>query len=101
MTRQAKVSHQRKSQRRSTTSKRAKAAETQNVFFEQTYPTIAQWVMSDGWIEIGRDDSFRRSMVRALDPGGLVWESDKDYASLDELLRDLENGLIEWLKENG
>ena len=69
--------------------------------FEQTYPTIAQWVKSDRWIEIGRDDGFRTSMVRALDPGGLVWESDEDYASMNELLSDLEDGLAKWLKENG
>jgi hypothetical protein len=52
-----------------------------------------------GWIEIGQDD-YRRSMVRALDEGGIVWEGKTKYATLDELLRDLETGLANWMKEN-
>ena len=76
-----------------------KADETQTTF-EQTYPTIAEWVQSHGWIEIGRNDGSNDSTVRALDTGGLVWESDEDYASLDELLRALEHGLTARLNEN-
>jgi len=67
--------------------------------FEQVYPNIAQWVKSCGWIEIGQDDC-NRSMARALDVGGMAWEGKAKYTSLDELLRDLENGLIAWQKEN-
>ena len=52
-----------------------------------TYPTIARWVMEYGWIEIGRDD-MSRPFVRALDEGGLVWEGQEDYATLDDALRD-------------
>ncbi len=100
MTRPTKSNNRRRGQQRSSASQRTKAVEAQTSF-EQTYPTVAQWVKSDGWIEIGRDDDFRTSIVRALDPGGLVWESNEDYASMDELLRDLENGLAKWLKENG
>ncbi len=40
-------------------------------------------------------------MVRALDMGGMIWEGKPAYASLDELLRDLESGLTAWLEENG
>ena len=37
--------------------------------FEHTYPNIARWVQSYGWIEIG-DDGQSPSFVRALDEGG-------------------------------
>ena len=65
---------------------------------DATYPTIARWVMEYGWIEIGHDD-MSQSFVRALDEGGLVWEGQEDYASLDDALRDLEAGLVAWMRE--
>jgi hypothetical protein len=43
--------------------------------FAQNYPHIAKWVRGYGWIEWG-DDLFpleRRSCIRALDEGGLIW----------------------------
>jgi hypothetical protein len=67
---------------------------------EKTFPTIALWIKSHGWIEIGRDD-YSQSMARALDEGGMVWEGKTQYTTLDELLHDIETGLKEWLKENG
>jgi hypothetical protein len=68
--------------------------------FEQTYPAIAHWIDSWGWIEIGQD-GYSRSMARALDEGGMVWEGKAKYPSMDELLRDLEKGLSRWLEKNG
>jgi hypothetical protein len=65
---------------------------------EAAYPTIARWVREYGWIEIGHDD-MSRSFVRALDAGGLVWEGQEDYATLDDALRDLEAGLAAWMRE--
>jgi hypothetical protein len=65
---------------------------------DATYPTIARWVMEYGWIEMGHDD-MSRSFVRAPDEGGLVWEGQEDYASLDDALRDLEAGLAAWMRE--
>ena len=65
---------------------------------DATYPTIARWVMEYGWIEIGQDDTSR-SFVRALDEGGLVWEGQEDYATLDDALQDLEAGLVAWMRE--
>jgi hypothetical protein len=67
---------------------------------EKTFPTIAYWINSRGWIEIGRVD-YSRSMARVLDEGGMVWEGKTEYATLDELLHDVEAGLAEWLEENG
>jgi hypothetical protein len=65
---------------------------------DATYPTIARWVMEYGWIEIGQDD-MSRSFVRVLDEGGLVWEGQDDYATLDDALQDLEAGLVAWMQE--
>jgi hypothetical protein len=62
------------------------------------YPTIARWMMEYGWIEISHD-GMRRSFVRALDEGSLVWEGQEDYATLDDALRDLEAGLAAWMRE--
>ena len=64
---------------------------------ETRYPHVARWVQDFGWIEIGQDD-FNRSMVRALDIGGLIWEGKSRYATLDEALRDLEQALAVWFK---
>jgi len=67
--------------------------------FDTTYPTITRWVKSWGWVAIGRDE-YSRSMVRALDEGGMVWEGNSRYATLDALFQDLEAGLTDWLEEN-
>jgi hypothetical protein len=39
--------------------------------FAESYPTITRWVEEQGWIEIGADE-YSTSLVRALDPGGMV-----------------------------
>ena len=49
---------------------------------ETNYPHVARWVRDFGWIEIGHDD-FSRSMVRALDIGGMIWEGKPRYPTLD------------------
>jgi hypothetical protein len=67
--------------------------------FAQRYPNIHRFVFEHGWIEIGSDD-FSDSFIRALDPGGLVWEGKQFYDSLDAALADLERGLAVWMKEN-
>ena len=66
--------------------------------FEQMYPNITRWVTSSGWIEIGADH-YRRSLVRALDEGGMVWESKDDDTTLDETLNALELFLAQRMKE--
>ncbi len=68
--------------------------------FEQMYPNISQWVSSYGWIEIG-DDGQSPSFVRALDEGGMVWESDEDDTTLDEVLLSLESFLEEQMNQYG
>ena len=70
-----------------------------SVSFEDTYPHIAEWVQVHGWIEIGQDE-YSDSFVRALDIGGLVWEGESRYGTLDEALRALEAGLAAWMEQN-
>ena len=64
------------------------------------YPNVARWVLGDGWIEIGHTD-WSHSFVRALDLGGMVWEGETSYQSLDEALRALDTGIQTWFQENG
>ncbi len=53
--------------------------------FAQTSPTLARWVTTHGWIEVG-DDGLRRSFVRVLDEGGPIWEGDGGE-TVDDVLR--------------
>ena len=62
-------------------------------------PHVADWVLRDGWIEMGQDD-YSRSFVRALDIGGMIWEGENDYATVDEALQALDAGIAAWLEEN-
>ena len=64
---------------------------------EETYPNIVHWIEAYGWVEIGRDD-HSTSLVRALDEGGMVWEGDDDYETLDAAMQALEAGLAEWME---
>lgn len=66
--------------------------------FEKSYPNIARWVKSHGWIELGRD-YYRSSLVRALDEGGMVWEGNAHYGTLDEAFGALEMALAEWMEQ--
>jgi hypothetical protein len=61
--------------------------------FEERYPNIASWICDhEGWIELGANE-YSHSMVRVLDLGGLVWESEKRYASIDEALDDADRAI--------
>ena len=51
--------------------------------FSETYPNIAEWTESYGWIEIGQDDESR-SFIRVLDEGGMVWESKSKWKIYEE-----------------
>ncbi len=61
---------------------------------EMKYPHIARWVVDGGLVELGRTD-HSRSMARALDEGGIVWEGKSSYTGLDEMLRDLDEGIAQ------
>jgi hypothetical protein len=68
--------------------------------FERLYPHIARWVQAHGWIELGFDD-YSHSFVRALDIGGMIWEGQERYPTLDEALQALESALTEWMQAQG
>ncbi len=67
--------------------------------FVDLYPNVAEWVESWGWIEMGYDD-FNQSFVRALDIGGMIWEGEHNYESVELAMRDLEAGIAAWLAKN-
>lgn len=66
--------------------------------FASRYPRINRFVFEHGWIEFGFDN-FSHSFIRALDLGGLIWEGQESYNSLDEAFADLERGLGQWANE--
>lgn len=69
-----------------------------NASFRYMYPAIAWWVANSGLIELGYDD-YQPSFVRALDPGGMVWEGDAQYASVDAALAALDAALAAFIRD--
>ena len=67
--------------------------------FSENYPNLNWWVENQGWIEIGQDE-HSRSMVRILDEGGMVWESDLKSKTLDKDLNGAERFIAKWIEEN-
>lgn len=67
---------------------------------DKRYPHLSRFLAIQGWIEIGADECST-SFVRALDPGGMVYEGQENYATLDDALADLDQGLKEYMEENG
>ena len=67
--------------------------------FSENYPNLNWWVENQGWIEIGQDEDSR-SMVRILDEGGMVWESDPKSKTLDKDLNAAEVFIEKWIEEN-
>jgi hypothetical protein len=78
----------------------AKARKTQPASFAEAYSNIVHWVLGGGWIEVGHTD-YTRSFVRACDEGGMVFEGDSSYPTLEAALKALDAGIMAWLKENG
>ena len=66
--------------------------------FDETYPALSQWVMSHGWVEVGQIDGFS-AMIQVLDEGGLIWEGETSYPSLDAAFRAAEVAVARWLEE--
>lgn len=74
--------------------------ETLSTFsLEKFYPNTTRWVKEYGWIEIGHNDNSS-SFIRVLDEGGLVWEGDDSYKTMNDAMNALESGIAEWIKEN-
>ena len=64
--------------------------------FDQQYPNLAAWILDgDCWVELGTTD-YSRSTLRILDIGGMIWESERSYASVAAMLADAEQALTAW-----
>ena len=77
------------------------ASATQEVDgFAVTYPLVAAWIRSGGWIELGTDHNVR-SFIRALGEGGMVWEGAPQYPTVDAAFKALDAGIASFIKEQG
>lgn len=68
--------------------------------FEACYPNITRWIEVQGWIALGADE-YSHSLVRCLDPGGMVWESRAEHTTLTQALHALEIELEPIIEEYG
>ena len=66
--------------------------------FDEQYPTLSEWILGRGWIELGQDE-YSDSLVRILDIGGMLWESEKSYTTVAEALAEAEEALKKLLAE--
>jgi hypothetical protein len=69
------------------------------LLIQNDLPSIAKWVRVFGHIEIGDQEGFG-FVVRAIDPGGVVFESDKPD-TLAEALAALKKGLAGYFQREG
>lgn len=68
--------------------------------FDQLYPNIAWWAEYGGWLELGQDD-YSTSLIRVLDMGGMLWESEEEYDSVAAAMDEAEAFIARWREENG
>ncbi len=57
-------------------------------------------MVQDGRIEISRDE-YSDLLIRVLDEGGLVWESEKAYETVAEALADADAAIRRLADEQG
>ena len=76
----------------------SRAVERKRPALERAYPSITRWVTTYGWVEIGPTE-MSASFVRALDVGGMVWEGERTYASVDAALQAMEAALRQLLHD--
>ena len=67
--------------------------------FEECYPALTRWVQGAGWLEIGQVD-WSRSLIRALDEGGLVWERGATAPTLSAALAEAESAPAQGFADN-
>ncbi len=68
--------------------------------FDNLYSNISRWADGGGWIELGRDD-YSQSLIRVLDPGGMLWEGKEVYPTVAAALDEAEAFIARWYEENG
>jgi len=66
--------------------------------FEESYPALTRWMKVQGWIEVGDIDGSR-AMIQVLDMGGMVWEGDASYSTLDDAFRAAEDAIAKYWRE--
>jgi hypothetical protein len=69
----------------------------QQASIDNSFPAVAEFVRTQGWIEIG-DQQGIGFIARALDYGGLVYESKKPR-TLAQAMNTLERGLARKLEQ--
>lgn len=68
---------------------------------DKKYRNIRMW-MADGGIEIGwTDDGFNHTTARVVDDGGIVWETDEIFTSLEAALDAIEAAIADWCEQTG
>ena len=67
--------------------------------FDDAYPALTEWTTYHGWIEVGVIDGFS-SRIQVLDEGGMIWQGEASYPSLEAALQDAESAVDRWLEEN-
>jgi hypothetical protein len=66
--------------------------------FAERYPNVDRWVRGYGWIELG-EDLPGRAFVLVLDEGGIIWDGEATYPSVDAALEALDAALGAHLRE--
>lgn len=61
---------------------------------DQKYHNITNCI-ADGCIEIGRCDEYTDSTARVMDEGGVAWETNEDFPTLEAALDAIERGIEE------
>ncbi len=51
-------------------------------------------------MEAGKDYNVR-SLIRALDEGGIIWEGETEYPTMDAAFEALDFGIAAFLQEKG
>jgi hypothetical protein len=63
------------------------------------YPNITDLVNAGGGLNIEYTGKMGVVAI-AFDEGGTIWEGKKNYASIEALLDDAEQGIGQWIEEN-
>lgn len=68
---------------------------------DQKYRNIRMW-MADGGIEIGNTDTrYRNTTAMVYDEGGIVWDTNETFTSLEALLDAIESAISDWCETHG
>lgn len=72
------------------------------MLFKQSgkYPSLTTFLDNNGKLEIGYSYELEVSVI-AFDEGGVVWEGEKHYESLEVLLDEAEQAIETWVSKNG